>query len=179
MQNNKSDSGWIAVAQLGKARGIRGEVIGYSLSSHPERFSRLKSVRLIGDPPFATRSLDVEEVWEHAGTLVFKFVGIDTMTEAETLRGAEVQVPHTERVKLAPGEYFHSDLIGCEVRDRESNRLIGVVTGFDENSGHPMLEVANGSLLIPFVKAFCLDIRPDEKLILTNLPEGLEDLGKS
>ena len=58
------------------------------------------------------------EVWEHAGALVFKFQGVDSIHDAEKLRGAEVQVPPAERVELEPGEYFHSDLIGCEVRDR-------------------------------------------------------------
>lgn len=178
MPNNAAESEWIAVAQLGKARGICGEVIGYSLSSHPERFSDLKSVRLIGDAPFATRTLAVEEVWEHGGTLIFKFAGINSMSEAETLRGAEVQIPRSERVRLAPGEYFHSDVIGCEVRDRASNRLIGTVTGFEEYSGRPMLEIDKGRTLIPFVKEFCVDIRPDDNVILTELPDGLEDLGK-
>ena len=167
---------WIAVAQLGKARGIRGEVIGYSLTSHPERFSRLKSVRLVGDAPFVTRTLVVEEVWEHAGALVFKFVGIDSMTDAETLRGAEIQIPGSERIQLEPGEYFHADLIGCEVRDRVSNRLIGTVTAFEGNAGQPLLEIDRGKTLIPFVKALCTDIRPADKIILTDLPEGLEDL---
>ena len=177
MSNNTPEPEWIAVAQLGKARGIRGEITGYSLTSHPNRFARLKSVRLIGDPPFITRTLVVEEVWEHSGALVFKFAGIDSMTDAETLRGTEVQIPRTQRIQLEPGEYFHSDLIGCEVRDRASNRLIGIVTGFEENSGQPLLEIDKGKTLIPFVKAFCVDIRPADKLILTDLPEGLEDLG--
>ncbi len=64
----------------------------------------------------------VEEVWDHDGTLVFKFGGVDSITDAEKLRGAEVQVPLADRIALEPGEYFHSDLIGCEVRERGSGR---------------------------------------------------------
>jgi ribosomal 30S subunit maturation factor RimM len=30
--------------------------------------------------------------------------------------------------------------------------------------------------LIPFVKAICVDIRPEEKTILVDVPAGLEDL---
>lgn len=155
---------------LGRPRGNRGELTAASLSSKPERFARLRQVR-IGD-----RMYDVEEVWDHVGTLVFKLAGIDSISDAEQLRGAEVQVPRAERVKLEPGEYFHSDLIGCEVRERVSGRVVGTVTDFQEFGGPPLLEVNGGKLLIPFVKAICVDIRPEEKLILTELPVGLEEI---
>jgi 16S rRNA processing protein RimM len=169
---------WVAIAVLGRARGIRGEITARSLSSKPERFARLKSVRLAGDPPFVSAAYDVEEVWEHGEVLVFKFAGVDSMTDAEKLRGAEVQVPRAERVELEPGEFFHSDLIGCEIRERVSGRTVGRVTDFQEYGGPPLLEVDNGKLLIPFVKAICVDIRPAEKLILVDMPEGLEDLAQ-
>ena len=168
---------WVAVAVLGKPRGNRGELTAESLSSKPERFARLKDVRLALDGRDADGSAyQVEEVWEHGGALIFKFRGVDSISDAEKLRGAEVQVPVSERVELDPGEYFHSELIGCEVRDRLSGRKIGRVTNFEEYGGPALLEVDSGRLLIPFVKAICVDIRPLEKLIQVDLPEGLEEL---
>ena len=95
---------WVAVAILHRARGIRGEITAESLSSKPERFARLKEVRVVGA---TTAMLQVEEVWQHGGVLIFKFAGVDSMTDAEKLRGAEIQVPRFERVELEPGEYFH------------------------------------------------------------------------
>jgi len=166
-------SDWVAVAVLGRPRGNRGELTAESLSSRPDRFARLKEVRLVGDE---TVNREVEEVWEHAGALVFKFRGVDSITDAEKLRGAEVQVPGSERVELEPGEYFHSDLIGCEVRDRLSGRVIGRVTNFEEYGGPPLIEIDGGRMLIPFVKAICVDIRPEVKLIQVDMPDGLEDL---
>jgi 16S rRNA processing protein RimM len=160
---------------LGRPRGNRGEITAESLSSRPERFARLKDVRLTGgDSP--DTGYQVEEVWHHAGTLIFKFRGIDSISDAEKLRGLEVQVPRSERIELDPGEYFHSDIVGCEVRERASGRVVGRVTNFAEYGGPPLLEIDNGRLLIPFVKAICVDIRPEEKLILADLPEGLEGI---
>jgi 16S rRNA processing protein RimM len=167
-----SSEDWVSVAVLGRPRGNRGELTAESLSSKPERFARLKGVRLMGDGS----AYQVEEVWEHAGALVFKFRGVDSISDAEKLRGAEVQVPQAERVELEPGEYFQSDLIGCEVRDRASGRVIGRVSNFEEYGGPPLIEIDGGRMLIPFVKAICVDIRPPEKLIQVDLPEGLEDL---
>jgi 16S rRNA processing protein RimM len=173
---NSTAGDWVSVAVLGRPRGNRGELTAESLSSKPERFARLKEVRLLGDEAAAR---EVEEVWEHAGSLVFKFRGVDSISDAEKLRGAEVQVPGSERVELEPGEYFHSDLMGCEVRDRLSGRVIGRVTNFEEYGGPPLLEVDSGRVLIPFVKAICVDIRPEVKLIQVDLPDGLEELETS
>jgi len=175
--SSNADGDWVAVAVLGRPRGIRGELTASSLSSKPERFAQLKSVRLVpADAAGAACPYTVEEVWFHGGGLVFKLAGVDSMTDAEKLRGAEVQVPRAERVELEPGEFFHSDLIGCTVRERVSGRVVGKVTDFQEYGGPPLLEVDGGRLLIPFVKAICVEIRPEEKLILTELPEGLEGL---
>ena len=171
MNNDTGD--WVSVAVLGRPRGNRGELTAVSLSSKPERFARLKEVRLVGDGV----AYQVEEVWEHSGALVFKFRGVDSISDAEKLRGAEVRVPQAERVELEPGEYFHSDLIGCEVRERASGRVIGSVTGFEEYGGPPLLEIDGGRMLVPFVKAICVDIEPNVKVIQVDLPEGLEELG--
>jgi 16S rRNA processing protein RimM len=164
---------WISIAVLGRPRGNRGELTAESLSSRPQRFSTLKEVRLLGESGAA---FQVEEVWNHGGTLIFKFAGVDSISDAEKLRGFEVQVPRSERIELEPGEYFHSDIIGCEVRDRATDRVIGRVTNFEEYGGPPLLEIDKGPLRIPFVKAICVDIRPEEKLIRVDLPEGLEEL---
>ena len=161
---------------LGRTRGIRGEVTATSLSSHPDRFGNLSGVRLVSESiPGAL--LEVERVWDHGGTLIFKFKGLDSINEVEKYRGAEVQVPAAERVALEPGEYFYSDLTGCELRDRATNRLIGKVTDMVEYGGPPLLEIDGGRVLVPFVKAICTDIRPADRVILADLPEGLEELG--
>ncbi len=175
MSNAAPDANWVTVAILVRPRGVRGEITAVSQSSHPERFAQLKSVRLFPpDKPGISREYTVERVWDQQGTPIFKFAGVDSMDAAELLRGAEVRIPPGERVALEPGEFFQSDLIGCEIRDRATKRLIGKVTGWEEYGGPSLLQVDGGRLLIPFVKAICVDIRPADGVIETDLPEGLE-----
>lgn len=132
-----------------------------------------------GSAGFDDKPFVVERIWDHGGTLIFKFAGVDSITEAEKLRGAEVRIPKTERVELEPGEYFHSDLVGCEVRERVSDRLVGKVTGWEEYGGPALLEIDGGRLLIPFVKAICTEILPEQRLIRVDLPEGLEAVNET
>jgi 16S rRNA processing protein RimM len=172
---------WISIALLVRPRGNRGELTATSLSDKPDRFRLLRTVRLQGGAGGAAcpPSADVENVWEHDGALVFKFAGIDSISAAEALRGAEVQVPLSERVSLDEGEYFQSDLIGCELRDRATGRSIGRVTAFAEYGGPGLLEIDGGRLLVPFVKAICTGIYPEKRLIEADLPEGLEEPEKA
>ena len=51
---------------------------------------------------------EVEATWFHGNTLVFKFRGVDTISDAELLYGREVRVPASERTVLDAGEYFQS-----------------------------------------------------------------------
>jgi 16S rRNA processing protein RimM len=169
---NPPDPGWITVALLGKTRGNRGEITAVALSSKLERYEALREVYLFG----SGARYEVESTWFHDATLIFKFRGIDSISAAEELIGAEVRVPESERVALDPGEFFVSDLVGCEVTDRRSGRSLGRVSALDDGGGTGLLVV--GSLLIPFVRSICVEIDPSARRIAVELPEGLEDLNR-
>lgn len=167
----------VTIAVLGKPRGNRGELTSTSLSSKPERFDGLREVFLCVPGGEETRFI-VEEVWNHGGVFIFKFQGIDSINDAEPWRGADVRVPKSERIQLDPGEFFHSDLIGCELRDHATAKVYGNITDVQEYGGPTLLEINDGQMLVPFVKAICVDIRPDLGYVAANLPEGLDNLDR-
>ena len=170
---NPTEAGWVAVALLGKTRGNRGEITAFALSSKSERFQELRDVFLFGSGERAV----VESTWFHNGELIFKFLGIDTISDAERLVGAEVRIPANQRIPLEKDEFFQSDLLGCEVVDARSGVSLGRVTGWEEGGGSGLLEV--GQLLIPFARAICVEIDPASQRIKVELPEGLKDLNPS
>ena len=171
---NQPEPAWVTIAVLGKTRGNRGELTAVSFSSKPERFQALKEVFLFGEG----RPFEVESCWFHMDTLVFKFRGVDTISEAELLSGAEVRVPAAERVPLEANEFFQSDLIGCEVFDAGSGARVGSVTGWEDAGGHGLL-VVDGDLLIPFARSICKQIDPSARRIAVELPAGLKDLNRT
>jgi 16S rRNA processing protein RimM len=119
------------------------------------------------------RPMEVERTWIHGDQIIFKFHGVDTISDAEKLAGAEVAIPLEQRAALGEEEYYESDLIGCEVFDA-GGRSLGPVTDFEETGGTPLLHV--GDLLIPFAKSICVQIDTKNKRIVLNAPEGLLDL---
>jgi 16S rRNA processing protein RimM len=118
--------------------------------------------------------MEVENTWMHGDHLILKFKGVDTISDAEKLAGAEVAIPFEQRAALAEDEVYQSDLIGCEVFD-VSGRSLGIVQDFQETGAAPLLQVGE-NLLIPFAKSICTKIDLDRKQITVNLPDGLLDL---
>jgi len=149
-------------------RGNKGELAAFPLSS---RYDTIKRV-FVNDVP-----MEVERTWMHGDQLIFKFKGVDTISDAETLRGADVLIPIAERAKIPEGEYYQSDLVGCEVV--ASGRVLGVIEGWQETGGTPLVEVRKTDgkeLLIPFANSIFTKIDLNERRIEVSLPEGLEDL---
>ncbi len=123
--------------------------------------------------------LEIEQVWMHGDRLIFKFLGIDSISAAEPLAGFEVLVPGEERAELPDGEYYLSDLVGCNVVDHRTGQPLGVVSDWQEPGGPPLLAVKriDGSeLLIPFAKSICVAIDPALRRVEVDMPEGLDTL---
>jgi 16S rRNA processing protein RimM len=128
-------------------------------------------------PDGTHRELRLEDHWPHKGQLVLKFVGIDSITAAETLVGCELQIPRSERVPLEAGAVYISDLVGCMVIDH--SREVGAVTGLDASSGAaPNLVVRSGQkeFLIPFAEQYLRKVDLAAKCIEMELPQGLLEL---
>ncbi|MGH9661097.1 MAG: ribosome maturation factor RimM [Bryobacteraceae bacterium] len=164
----------MTIAVLTRVRGRHGELIAFPLGATPERLEKLERVFVFGDG----RQLEIQSVWFHGGAPVFKFRGIDTIEDAEQLKGAEIRLPLEERRPAEPGEYFQDDLVGCDVIEASSGVSLGRVTGWREAGGPGLLEVGE-DLLVPFARAICVEIDPAAKRIVVDLPEGLKDLNRS
>ncbi len=161
----------VAVGKLFRARGNRGELLAEIYSSRPGRAEELKEVTLEVDG--RRRNAMVERVWFHDGRTILKFAGIDSISQAEEWAGADILVPETERVEAAEGEFFHADLIGCQV---VGVGPVGVVKAVEDYGAAPLLNVETPDgreVLIPFVRSICREIDVAGKTIRVELPEGL------
>jgi 16S rRNA processing protein RimM len=159
-----------------KTQGRRGEVAGEILSDVPGRFVLgMKLLALPREPNATRRELEVEDLWPHKGLLVLKFGGVDSISEAETLVGCELQVPGSQRVKLQAGWSYVSDLVGCSLLDRDHN--IGRIEDVQFGAGEaPLLIVrdAKGRLVeVPFAEAYLESVAVEHKQVRMKLPEGL------
>jgi 16S rRNA processing protein RimM len=170
------DGDRVVIAEILRERGNRGEVLVRSQTDVCGRMQELsKACIQLADGRDLV--LDIQSAWAYKGDWVFKFAGIDSIDSARELRGADIWVPREQRGQLDEGKYFRSDLVGCEVIDRQTGSALGVVAGWQEHGGPLLLEVDGGNreLLIPFVDAIC-SVDMAARLITVDAPEGLLSL---
>jgi 16S rRNA processing protein RimM len=174
---NNQRSG-VVIARLVKAFGIRGEVAADVLTDFPERFAEVADVTLRRGE--AERRAVVERHRFHKGRVLLKFVGIDTMTDAEPLAGYDVVVPESEVHELPEGEdmFYDFDLVGCDVVT-VGGEAVGAVESVMRTAGHDLLTVRKPDgreALVPFVDEICVEVDVEAKRIVVDPPEGLLDL---
>lgn len=168
---------FVAIARITKTRGLRGEVKAEILTDVPERFAHLHEVGL--QLPGGERlTLQLEAYWFHQGRLILKFIGYDTIEQAQPLVGGIVQISEHDLVELEHDEFFHFQLIGCAVFTL-NGAPVGRVTRVMETAGTPLLVVDDGhgsERLIPFAESICPEVDIEAKQIRIDPPEGLLDL---
>jgi 16S rRNA processing protein RimM len=198
---------FFAVAHLLRPRGNKGELAAELLTDFPERLTKLKEV-FLSDAKSKTepRPITVKNCWlsqNHQGQAVFHFENINSIDDAEKLRGLDVLLPIDQRVTLPAGRYFVSDLVGCTVFElpvappafsspacsiAQVPSILGEVADVEfpgeQFSGTPLLVVelaakprtGDPELLIPLAEDICTRIDVSARRIEVILPEGLREL---
>lgn len=169
---------YIAIARIARTRGNRGEVLADLFTDFPTRFTVLKEAWLELKSG-QWRCLALEDSWPQKGRQVLKFAGVDSISAAQELVGAWVEVASEEAVSLPEGTYFDHELIGCTVRG-VGGEVLGEVIDILRISGNNQLVVSGprGKFMIPAVEAMCRRVSIAGKEILVDLPEGLIDLNE-
>ena len=152
------------------AWGLAGQVKVRSHSDDPDRFKMGRSVHVGGRPARIMSS-------RIAGSaLVIKFDVVADRSQAETMRGIMITVPHDDLEPLPPSSYYHFQIIGMEVHDEAGVRL-GAVTEVLSTGANDVYVVRDGKAetLVPALAdvIVSIDTDPDSNNMVVRLPEGL------
>ena len=136
----------IALAAIAGAHGVKGEL---RLKLFTDSADNLKAYErlFVGGAP--RRLIEVKQ----SGKMpIARFEGVADRSAAEALRGTLVEVERSALPALGEGEYYHSDLIGLPVEDRDGNPL-GTVAAIENYGAGDLLEIEaedGRRSLIPF-----------------------------
>lgn len=174
---------WTILARLVRPQGRHGEILADLLTDFPERFADRRELFLLSSEasPAPSRQVALENHWLHKGRIVLKFAGIESINDANMLRGMLVAIPANERAALADGSVYLSDLIGCRILDlnRPDGKPadVGVVTDVDRDAGLLAVNTPqDDEVLIPFAADYLVRIDPVAKRIEMRLPVGLLEI---
>jgi 16S rRNA processing protein RimM len=170
----------IAVGEIIKPQGIKGELKVIPLTYNIKRFGEIHRVfwkttdRLTDGLTNGLRELFLEGYRPFKSFVLLKFTGIDSLTEAERLGRGLIYIPRSERPKLPEGQYYLDEIEGLEVYTIAGEHL-GKITQILQTGSNDVYCVAgtNREILIPALKHVISAVLLDQGRMVVELPAGL------
>lgn len=185
----------MAVAQLLRPQGRRGELLAEPLTHVPGLLAAGTSLRLsaagAAEPTEGAPPVVVESVWQptgrNAGRVVLKLAGCEDIGSAEALAGKQLMLPSSALPALEEDSFYVRDLLGCTLWNGGTavGEIVDVQFATTPDGRQrlaeaaPLLEVqpaAGGeTVLVPFVRAYLVSVDAGSRRVGMRLPEGLVD----
>ncbi|HLQ73906.1 MAG TPA: ribosome maturation factor RimM [Bacillota bacterium] len=165
---------WFDVGEIVNTHGVRGEVRVRRITDFEERFAVGATLYLFkqNDPPI---QLEVSSHRKHKQFDLLRFTNYETLNDVEPLKGAYLKIKKEQMTPLPEGEYYHYEIIGCEMYTVEGEKL-GVVTAILAPGANDVWVIRldnNKEAYIPYIKDVVKDVDVENKRITIELMEGL------
>jgi len=162
---------FITIGQVVAPWGIKGKLKVAVITDFPQRFVPHSQIYVNRQPMTI-----VSTEW-HKGRAIIKLDTIDSIEQAEKLRGQAVEIPRSQIQPLPEGQYYHFQLIGLEVWTSQGE-LLGNITQIltAESNDNYVVSGAKGEILIPAIEDVvkCVDL--DKGRITIEAINGLLNL---
>jgi 16S rRNA processing protein RimM len=163
---------YLAIGQVARPHGLRGELSVTVLTEFPERFKDMDRVYLGNEQE--AEAYHLESYRWHKPSILLKLAGIDDRTQAEQVRGLLVQVPIEEAVPLPEGSYYLYELIGLEVLTT-AGEVLGTLTDVIETGANDVYVVKGEGkeVLLPAIPDVIKSVNLKEGRVVVEVMEGL------
>jgi 16S rRNA processing protein RimM len=162
---------FLAIGQLRRSHGIKGEMVMEVLTDFPERIRTGKTV-FVGD---AHAPMEIASIRGHDQAMIIRLAGIQTPEEAGQFRNQVVYVRAAELPRLPEGEYYHHQLLGLTVVD-EAGQVLGTLAEILETGANDVYLVKTPEakeLLLPAIEDVILGVDLERREIRVRPPEWL------
>lgn len=160
------DSNRLCLGAIAGVHGIKGEV---KLKSFTEVDTDIDKYGPLENKD-ATREFTIKVTGRSKELLRAKVKGVDDRDAAEALIGTALYVSKDVLPELEDDEYYHLDLIGLKVIEKNSNQEAGMVEGVYNFGAGEILEIkvnATGKLeMLPFTKQYVPTVNVKEGYII-------------
>ena len=136
----------VTLAAVAGAHGITGEVRLKLFAESLDSLKRHKAF-VAGERVLTLTSLRPDKIGA-----VARFAEIGDRNAAEALRGTLLTVDRASLPPLAPGEYYHADIIGLDVVTSDGD-AVGTVTAIENYNAGDILEITRPdgkTVMVPF-----------------------------
>jgi 16S rRNA processing protein RimM len=157
------------------AHGLHGELRVKPYNPSSELLLSLPRATLRPAGGEEAREVELRQARRHGRGLLVVIAGCSDRDGAEALRGAELCVPRAQLPALSKGEHYLVDLVGLRA-ERSDGQMLGEITDTLEYPASQALCVAvqDGTIEIPLVAPYVVEIRLDEGVVIVDHVEDLE-----
>ena len=164
---------YLETGKIVGTHGIRGMVRVKPWSDSGEFLNNFKRFFL---SPDGENELKAVKIQPHGGVVLIAFKGIDTVEQAESLRGKTVYICRDD-ITLPDGRYFIDDLIGCEVFDADSGEKYGVISEVSQTGATDVWHITSGDkeYLLPAIDEVIVTGDPENETLEIRPMKGIFD----
>ncbi|MFC1861957.1 ribosome maturation factor RimM [Chloroflexota bacterium] len=164
---------FITIGKVLAPWGIKGKLKIEVATDFPERFASSTKVYV------NRQHMTIENTAWQKGKAIIKLNTIDSIEDADKLRGHLLEIEHGQLYSLPEGQYYHFQLIGLEVRTTRGE-LLGNITEILTAPGNDTYVISGtkGEILIPAVEDIIKSIDLKEGCLIIEPIEGLLNLNK-
>ena len=168
-----SEPEFITIGKILAPWGNKGKLKVEVATDFPQRFAPSSKVYIEQQP------MTIDSIGWHKGKAIIKLNTIDSIEDAEKLRGQLVEIHHSQLHPLPEGQYYHFQLIGLEVWTTQGE-LLGNITEILSMPGNDNYVVsgAKGEILIPAIEDVIKSIDLNKGCLVIEPIEGLLNLNR-
>lgn len=163
---------YLEIGKIVGTHGVRGELRAECWCDSPQFFASFK--KLYFDE--GKEALEVSSR-PHKNIALVKIKGIDTVEQADLLRGRVLYVNRKD-IKLPKGSNFIQDIIGLEVIDDDNGTVYGKVTEVIKTGANDVYEIKDSkgkAYYIPVIKDVVIETNPKKGRVLIKPMKGIFD----
>ena len=132
------------------------------------------SLRVVKDGKEYKKVTVIRSFMHQDGDAVVRFKEVVGPDEAESLRGAYVAVPASEKAELPEDAFYSDDLVGATVVDGNGGELGRVEEVMDELANAVLVVRGKTEVLVPLIKSVVKQVDLKNKRIVVDLMEEID-----
>lgn len=167
----------LKVGKIVNTHSLKGEVKVISSTDFEEQRFEKGTELLITRGNQVVKEVTVESYRTHKNNLLVKFVGIDSIEEAEKLKNLQIKIDSDNIGELEENEFYFHEIIGCEVFD-ENGKSLGEISEILTPGANDVWVIKSQNskeILIPYIEDVVKKIDVENKKIDIEVMEGLID----
>ena len=167
----------VAIGEIGRPHGVRGEVRVTPLTDRPARFAALRECVLWDEARDRRRPCRITGARVHGDALVVTVAGYESPEAVGSLTGWLLAVPESEAVPAPDGHFYPWQLVGCRVLT-DDGRDVGQVLRIEGSPAQDLWVVGEGTRehLVPAVAEIVREVDLTQRRVVIRPPEGLLEL---